>query len=89
MSLLFNGENIKKFRKWIVTVWKKQSKTLEELLPYKKCQKMTKILGSWLQFVTNPLQKKEASSGFLEVGVLLAEDVGDPEATDVMTQGFC
>ena len=34
------------------------------------------------------LQKKEALSGFLEVGVLLAEDVGNPEAADVVGQGF-
>lgn len=54
--------------------------------------------GSWLQIVTNskgggtfcptPLQKKEALSGFLEVWVLFAEDVGDPEAADIVGQGF-
>ena len=35
-----------------------------------------------------PPYKKEALSGFLEVWVLLAEDVGDPEATDVVGQGL-
>ena len=35
-----------------------------------------------------PPYKKEALSGFLEVWVLLAEDVGDPEAADIVGQGF-
>ena len=62
-------------------------------------KKEEKNTGSWLQIVTNskgglhfvlPLyKKKEALSGFLEVGVLLAEDVGDPEAADVVGEGFC
>ena len=39
-------------------------------------------------FCPTPLPKKEALSGFLEVGVLFAEDVGDPEATDVVAQGL-
>ncbi len=39
-------------------------------------------------FCPTPLHKKEASSGFLEVGVFLAEDVGYPEAADVVGQGL-
>ena len=35
-----------------------------------------------------PYKKKEALSGFLEVGVLLAEDVGDPKAADVMGESL-
>ena len=63
------------------------------LFDVKKCQKNYENTGSWLQIVTNskggyilsyPFTKKEASSGFLEVGVLLAEDVGDPEAADIV-----
>ena len=67
------------------------------LFDVKKCQKIPKTLAvgynllptqRGVTFCPTPLQKKEALSGFLEVGVLLAEDVGDPEATDVVGQGL-
>ena len=37
----------------VTAIMEKQSKTLEELLPYKKCQKIPKILGRWLLIVTD------------------------------------
>ena len=61
----------------------------------KKFRKYWQLVTNYYQFKKGgvhfvlPLyKKKEALSGFLEVGVLLAEDVGDPEAADVMAQSL-
>ena len=64
------------------------SKNAKKLRKYWQLVTNCYQLKGGLHFVLPLYKKKEAYAAFLEVGVLLAEDVGDPEATDVMAQGL-